>query len=152
MNTMGIRVKPGEVTFAIYDAEARVVLNVETIKIPRALQRPDALKYVRNNVLDIIREYAVARAGIRVTESNAQTTNIERIEIEGVIQEAFASSCLQSYYAGQISSISRRIGFARDQFKRYVSNEVQYEAIENWSDLDAEQREAVFAALGAESA
>lgn len=152
MKTMGIRVKPGEVTFAVYDAQVHAVLNVEIIKIPKALSTPDALKYVRNNILDIIREYSVVRAGLRVTESSAQSKNVERIEIEGVIQEAFASSCLRGYYAGQISSISRRVGFPREQFKRYVSNEITYPAVDNWDALKPEAREAVFAALGAQHA
>lgn len=149
MNTMGIRVKPGEVTFAVYDTEARALVNVEIIKIPKALDTPDALKYVRNNVLDVLREYSITQAGLRATESSSQLKNVERIEIEGVIQEAFASSCLKSYYVGQISSISRRVGFPRDQFKPYVSNEVTYEAVEGWADLKPEAREAIFAALGA---
>lgn len=152
MKTIGIRAKPGEVTFAVYDVEANVLINVEIIKIPKALSTPDALKYVRNNILDVIREYSIAHAGLRVTESNAQTRNVERIEIEGVIQEAFASSCLKSYYAGQIANISRRLGFPRDQFKRYVSNEVTFERVDNWADLEQEAREAVFAALGAQHA
>ena len=152
MNTMGIRVKPGEVTFAVYDTEAAAVVNVEIIKIPKALPTPDALKYVRNNILDVIREFSIAHAGLRVTESSAQSKNVERIEIEGVIQEAFASSCLQGYYIGQISNISRRVGFARDQFKRFVSNEIPYEPVENWDELKPEAREAIFAALGAQHA
>jgi len=94
MRTLGIRAKPREVVFAVFDTEDRSLLNVEVIKIPKALATPDGLKYVRNNVLDIIREYDIDRAGIRVTESSAQTLSVERIEIEGVIQEAFASSLL----------------------------------------------------------
>lgn len=152
MKTMGIRAKPGEVTFAVYDIDAGALINVEIIKIPKALSTPDALKYVRNNILDVIREYSIAHAGLRVTESSAQTKNVERIEIEGVIQEAFASSCLISYYAGQIANISRRLGFPRDQFKRYVSNEVTFEIVDKWGDLKQEAREAVLAALGAQHA
>jgi len=152
MNTIGIRVKPGEVTFAVCDADAGIIINVEAIKIPKALSAPDALKYVRNNILDVLREYSIDSAGLRVTESNAQQMSVERIEIEGVIQEAFASSCLKSYYVGQIASISRRLGFPRDQFKRYVSNEISYDAVENWGALKPEAREAIFAALGARNA
>lgn len=152
MNTMGVRAKPGEVTFAVYDAAAGALLNVETIKIPKALSTPDGLKYVRNNILDVIREYSIEHAGLRITESSAKTKSIERIEIEGVIQEAFASSCLKSYYSGQIANVSRRLGFPRDQFKRYVNNEVAFEQVENWTDLKPEAREAVLAALGAQHA
>jgi hypothetical protein len=71
------------------------------------------------------------------------------LQIEGVIQEAFASSSLESYYCGQISSISSRLGIERTNFKKFVSGELNYEAVENWSDLDSIQREATLAALGA---
>lgn len=94
MRTIGIRAAPTEVTFAIFDTSENALVNVEKIKIPKALAWPDALKYVRNNVLDILREYSVERGGLRVTESSAQQRNIQRIELEGVMQEAFASSSL----------------------------------------------------------
>jgi len=110
MYTIGIRAAPKAVTFAIYDSDDKKLINVENIKVPLAFTTPDALKYIRNNLLDILREYQVSRAGVRVTESNAQRLNIERIQIEGVIQEAFASSSLNYYYIGQISSISAKIG------------------------------------------
>lgn len=152
MKTLGIRVRPGEVTFAVFDGGIRSLLNVEIIKIPKALTTPDALKYVRNNVLDVIREYAIERAGIRVTESSAQSMNVARIEIEGVIQEAFASSCLNKYYVGQIASIARRLGFPRADFKPYVTNERIFAGVDGWADLTQEAREAVLTAIGAEHA
>ena len=64
MNTIGIRVKPGEVTFAVFDTERNELSNIEAIKIPKALPTPDALKYVRNNILDVLREYDVSQAGL----------------------------------------------------------------------------------------
>lgn len=109
MITIGIRAGPGAVTFAVIDTKDNSVINVEKIKIPAAFERPDALKYVRSNLLDILREYHVEQAGIRVTESVADAST-ERIQLEGVIQEAFASSELKAYYVGQISSISARLG------------------------------------------
>ncbi|MFC5441083.1 hypothetical protein [Rhodanobacter ginsenosidimutans] len=152
MNTIGIRAKPGGVTFAVLDAQDRRIANVETIKLPKALLTPDALKYIRNNILDIIREYEISRAGLRVTESTAQTLSVSRIEIEGVIQEAFASSSLNSYYCGQISTIASRVGIARADFKPYVDGTKIFDGVENWNELRSEEREAVFAALGAVNA
>ena len=55
-------------TFAIYDSEQNAVINVEEIRIPAAFPTPAALKYVRSNLLDVLREYEVERAGVRVTE------------------------------------------------------------------------------------
>lgn len=152
MRTIGIRAAPTEVTFAIFDTLANALVNVEKIKIPKALRWPDALKYVRNNVLDILREYSVEHGGLRITESSAQQLSIPRIELEGVIQEAFASSSLIGYYCGQISSISRRVGFPRTDFKRFVEGEKDFERVENWSELKHDAREAVLAAIGAGNA
>jgi Holliday junction resolvasome RuvABC endonuclease subunit len=152
MITLGIRAKPDSITFAIIDIGVSNIVNVETVKIPKALPNPEALKYLRNTILDILREYKVERAGIRITESNAQQLNIRRLQIEGVIQEAFASSDLDAYFCGQISSISARLGFDRSYFKPYVDGDRRYEEVENWASLSKEEREAVLTALGAEHA
>ena len=95
MITIGIRAAPKVVTFAVYDSTSRTVINVEEIKIPAAFSLPDRLKYVRSNLLDVLREYKVEQAGIRETEPAAQSSSIERVQIESVIQEAFASSELK---------------------------------------------------------
>lgn len=150
MITIGIRAAPKAVTFAIYDTEANAVINVEQIKIPMAFETPSALKYVRSNLLDVLREYEVERAGVRVTEAVADP-NIERVQIEGVIQEAFASSELHSYYVGQIASIASRLGFNREKFKVYVEGN-EDPGIENWKGMKKEAREAVLCAIGAANA
>jgi len=149
MRNIGIRVSPRIVTFAIYEKKDANIINIEDIKIPVALFMPDALKYIRNVIIDILREYQITDAGIRITESNAQKISIERIQIEGVIQEAFASSNLNSYYVGQISSISARIGIPRTDFKKYISNDLVLENIEGWADMSINQKEAVLCAIGA---
>ena len=152
MNNLGIRVKPSEFAFAVFDSDANELVNVESVKIPKALDAPEALKYVRNTILDILREYEIDAAGIRITEGNSQHIDIRRIEIEGVIQEAFASSTLKSYYVGQISSIAARVGIARSDFKRYVDGEIDCELVENWDQFGSSEREAVLAAMGAGNA
>lgn len=152
MRTIGIRVKPDEVTFAVYDTAEQSIINVETVRIPAALQTPDALKYVRNNVLDIIREYGIDQAGLRVTENVARSVSVRRIEIEGVLQEAFASSTLRRYFAGQIATIAAKLRIDRPDFKRHVSGEIPFQMVENWDELGEHQREAVLTAVAAENA
>ena len=151
MRTIGIRASPKSVTFVIYDSTENLILNVEDIRIPIAFMPSDALKYIRNNLLDILREYQVESAGIRATEPNAQSLNIFRIQIEGVIQEAFASSNLKNYYVGQISSISTKLGIQRQDFKKYIDGSLDWN-VENWASLDDKQREALLCAIGASSA
>jgi hypothetical protein len=127
-------------------------VNVERVRLPKALEAPEALKYVRNIILDILREYKIEAAGIRITESNSQHLDMRRIQIEGVIQEAFASSIIATYYVGQISNISAKVGIARADFKRYVEGEVDLELVENWDQFGGEEREAILAAMGATNA
>jgi hypothetical protein len=109
------------------------------------------LKYVRSNLLDVLREYKVERAGVRVTEAFSPHLYIERIQIEGVIQEAFASSELQSYYVGQIASISKRLGIDRKKFKPLVDGD-EDPGVENWKGMGKEEREAILSAMGAKDA
>ncbi|MER8531704.1 hypothetical protein NKH61_10540 [Mesorhizobium sp. M1005] len=149
--TIGIRAAPNAVTFAIYDSNENAVVNVEQIIIPAAFETPEALKYVRSNLLDILREYKVVRAGIRATEPSAQSPSIARIEIEGVIKEAFASSDLEAYYIGHISSIASRLGMDRSALKPIFDGEVTPD-IENWAAMDKASREAIFCAKGAVNA
>lgn len=151
MKTLGLRASPTSVTFAVYDCDKKSIHNVEDIYLPKALFFPDRLKYLRSNLLDVLREYQIMRAGVRVTEPNAQRPNVERIQIEGVIQEAFASSLLDKYYIGQISSISKRLGVNRTRFKPMVAGEDD-PGVENWSDMTKEAREAILCAMGAEHA
>ena len=148
MITIGIRAQPRGLTFAIYDSNAKEIINVEDLKIPAAFTVPEGLKYLRSNLLDILREFEVAQAGVRITESNAQSTSIERIQIEGVVQEAFASSSVCAYYVGQIASISARIGIDRGDFKP-ISKGAKDPGVAGWSDLNDLEREAILCAMGA---
>lgn len=149
MNAIGIRVSPRAVTYVIYDGAARQIISVANIAVPKALAAPEALKYVRNTILDVIREYRVEKAGIRITENNAQNPSHERIQLEGVIQEAFASSTVAAYYCGQIAAISARLGIPRTDFKKYISNEMEFAAVANWATHDPDEKEAILTAIGA---
>ena len=93
----------------------------------------------------------IAKAGIRASEPNAQNPSIERSQIEGVIQETFASSDLTAYYVGHISSISARLGIDRTEFKPLVAGDEEFD-IENWAKMSSAEREAVLCAVGAVNA
>lgn len=146
---LGLRASPTEVTFTIFDEESNSIITIDQIKVPKVLESPEALKHIRFNILDIIREYSITDAGIRITESSSQQLSIERIQIEGVIQEAFASSALKSYYTGQVSSISKRIGIDRKTFKPFIDGEQNFDDVEGWEKLSKNERESVLCALGA---
>lgn len=152
MNSLGIRVEPKKVTFVVIDytdSEADI-LNVETIKIPLALDFPAKLKYVRNTVLDIIREYDIQVAGIRIAETVSENVNINRLHIEGVIQEAFSSSSVNSYFTGQLMSISKKLDINKELYRDLLKSKSQYAKINRWSlCTNSESKEAALVGYGA---
>lgn len=155
MRSIGLRAAPSSVTFAVVEmVEGREirVINIESIHAPAALHRPDALKYLRNNVLDVLVQYGIEYAGLRVAEYSTNRPNPERTQVEAVLQEAFASSDLRRYYVGQIATIARRVGIERGVFKPIVDGEQKFDVIENWDQLAKEEREALLAGIGALSA
>lgn len=151
MLTIGIRAAPSAVTFAVYDSDKLEIINVEEISVPVAFDVPDALKYVRSNLLDVLREYKVQRAGLRVTEPTARQISIERVQIEGVLQEAFASSALQVYYTGTIATIAGRIGENRESIKPMIKG-ARDPGIDGWAGHSEIEREAILCAIGAVNA
>ena len=152
MITMGLRAAPTFVTFAIFDSEAGNIVNVEDIRVPEAFDWPIALKYVRSSVLDVLREYGVEKAGVRTSEPIAQSLSVERIQIEGVIQEAFASSGLVRYFAGPIAVGSSFLRVDRASFKPMTKNGRNDMRIDGWADMSEVRREAVLYAMGASNA
>lgn len=152
MNILGIRVEPKKTTFVVIEAnqETSKVVNNEVIKVPAALDFPEKLKYIRNCVLDILREYAISIAGIRVTEGNSQNMDITRLQIEGVIQEAFSSSDVENYFSGRKKSISSRLKISTDEFDEIIKGRKSYEQLNNWDLLrNQSSREASLVAMGA---
>jgi len=152
MITMGLRAAPKAVTFAIYDSAEQGLVNVEDILVPAAFQFPEALKYIRSNILDVLRMYNVEKAGVRTTEPVAQSPSIERIQIEGVIQETFASSTMTGYFAGPIALVCSALKVDRTTFKPMVKQGRNDLEVEGWDKMSEARREAVLCALGAVNA
>jgi len=152
MNILGIRVEPKKTTFVVIEANQEVfkVVNNEVIKVPAALDFPEKLKYIRNCVLDILREYSISTAGIRVTEGNSQNMDITRLQIEGVIQEAFSSSDVDRYFTGRKTSISSRLCINTDDFDAMIKGKKVYDLLGDWQLLrNSSSREAGLVAMGA---
>ncbi len=146
MIAIGLRASPSQVAFAIVERGANAVINIDWIISPKAFEMPEALKYVRGHILDVLREYDVKRAGVRITEPNSQRMSIERIQLEGVILETFASSSLDQFFFGQISTIAGRLGIPRANIKPMIERD-DHPEIEGWDKLHTHHREALLCAL-----
>lgn len=150
--SIGLRAKPDKVIYTIVkdniDDTADIVV-VDELILPIALELPEQLKFIRNTFLDIILEFNVNKACIRIAESVAQNTSFNRTNIEAVLQELIASSKIEKYYIGRIASISSKLGFEREKFKEYVDNKENYSSVEQWDKFSCDERESILAALSA---
>ncbi len=125
-------------------------LDVSLLNIPFSLDIPERLNFVRNTILDIMTEYEVTRAAIRISEfgRTLDQRGIERIQIEGVLQESLASSMVEKFVAGQISVLASLAGIARSDFKPLASGEKNFQHFpvgRRWQELSLEERESVLA-------
>lgn len=150
-NSIGIRVTPSKIYYAIVetDGEELEIKIIDIINNPKALETPEQLKFLRNTLCDIINEFKIVKACIRISESVAQSTSISRIYIEGVIQELFASSTIENYFVGQIANISSNLGIDRSSFKPFAEGKENFLEIENWKKIPLEHRESIMAAVSA---
>lgn len=148
---LGIRVEPKAVSYAILKEEdgQYEIEQIDVIKIPAALRVPEQLKYVRNTILDIVEQNRVTQAGIRVAEGNSQNMDLNRIYIEGVIQESFSSCNVKNYFIGRKISISSRLNIDCKAYDDYVSGRSDFTLVNNWDQAtNNNKREATLVAMG----
>lgn len=149
--SIGIRANPNQVCYSVIKEQEKniEIVLVDKIIVPKSLEIPEQLKFIRSTLRDIINENNVIYACIRITESNARQTNIPRIYLEGVIQELIASSTVEKYYVGQISNITAKLCIDRDEFKPFVNGQNTFMEMDLWSDISLEERESIMAAVSA---
>jgi hypothetical protein len=152
MIAIGIRANPKEVFFTIVEKleEENKVLVIDKLILPVSLTIPDKLNFIRKTIIDIINQYGVTSAGIKVTEGNAQSKSIERISIEGVIQELFSSCSVEKYFGGNISKISKLLGLSNNgDLKKIIKGEKIPDELDFLFELKESERESVLSALAA---
>lgn len=146
MTIAGIRCTPKKIYYSIIvfnDDETFSLINQELI-IPLSFNVPDKLKYVRKTILDIFLEYNVMRAGIRITENNAQTPNKFRLMLEAVVQELIASSYVEKYFTGLKNSISTKLNISNDgTITEVIEGRSDFKDITDWSSFSTEHRESI---------
>lgn len=150
LRSIGIRVSPTVIYFSVAENssdEELTLLVVDKIVNPKALETPEQLKYIRNTLNDIIHEFQVTRACIRIPEATTRNPSIQRTYIEGVIQELFASSPIEKYLVGQISNISAYLNIPRTDFKPLAQGKQVFLEMEDWNELKAEERESILASV-----
>jgi hypothetical protein len=152
LKSIGIRATPKEIFFSVIEQNenGNEILSIDKLILPISLETPDRLNFIRKTIIDIINQYEVINAGIKVTEGNAQRISIERVSIEAIIQELFSSCSVQKYYGGNISKISKLLGIPNNgSLKRIIKGEDIPKELEFLKDLKENEREATISALAA---
>lgn len=156
MNTLGIRVTPSDIYYAIYESEIKKI-EIKIFKRAKYLEIPEYLKYIRYNLLDLLSSKDIELVTIKKIEGNSVNINFERIYIEGVIQEALASSNVKKYFIEtKISFLSqaKKIKSETKEIKsilksKEVFNEFIYELVDlnTINGSNEEIREAILASV-----
>lgn len=154
LRAIGIRVAPKDVYYAVVEESDKMdseleLLTVAFVVVPPALELPSQLHFIRTTVLDIMAEYGVRRAGIRLTESTAKSMSVARLNLEGVIQELISSSGVEAYFAGPIATIAAHLGEKeRSRVKEHFEG-ADFMEIDGWATLSRERRESIVTAVAA---
>jgi hypothetical protein len=150
MRSIGFRASTDTVYYGIMDEEG--TFNVGRLTRPKSMQEPAALRYLRTNIRDIISEFEVEAAGIRMIEPQARGSHPERRHIEGVILELLANSSVQSYFEGPIATIAKWLDKDREEIKPLRDGETLFLEYSDWdTDYRDEEREAILTAAAAMS-
>lgn len=146
MTIAGIRCTPKKIYYSIivFNNDSTFSLINQELIIPVSFSIPDKLKYVRKTILDIFLEYNVVRAGIRVTENNAQSPDKFRLMLEAVVQELIASSYVAAYFTGLKGSISTKLDIPNNgTITEIMEGRTIFNDISDWSTFSTEHRESI---------
>lgn len=154
MKGIGIRVTPKEVYYTIIESLEDGTLSfgqegVEKITIPVSLDVPTRLTYVRQALFSVINEFQVTNAGIRIHEGNSRNVSVERLNLEGVIQELLANSTVEKYFVGTINTIAKHLKVKNTELSKAFKEKSplsEYE-IEDWDSLKKEEKESLMTAI-----
>ncbi len=146
MKSIGIRVEPKEIIYTIMSEDG---FSIQSLTLPKALNNdvPRQLSFIRTTLFSLICEYQIEYAGLRTAEGNAQTLNLFRINVEGVIQELFSDSTVKKYFAGTLTSIGSRLGKKSTEIKDCRDGKFNFFNVEGWDRLNPKKRESYLAAL-----
>lgn len=151
MHAIGIRAAPTQVHYTILrdgPTEAAVV-DVARVVVPAALDVPRQFRHIRTTFLDILNEYNVTRAGIRLAEASARNQDTFRIGLEAVLQEMLDSSPVERYHCLRLNSMAARVGVPLADMKPLIDGATKYPGVERWGEMKPVERESLLAAAAA---
>ncbi|MEO1770272.1 MULTISPECIES: hypothetical protein [Enterococcus] len=150
MNVVGLRVEPRIINYTIIKDNGDFF--PDKLMVPVYLDMPRRLSYIRSNLLSIIKENGISYIGLRVIEPQANNINLDRVNIEGVIQELMCDCKIEGYKTFIKSQIKSALHL--DDFKQLkdlcanvsVSSPDDIH-LEYWNSLSVNQKESILVAM-----
>ena len=152
---IGFRAGPGEVYYSICkrldDNSRSISLDREVIVVPTALEGPDLLRFMRINMADVISAHKPDAGFVKQADYYPQATkNTARIHLEGVIQEAVASSSILHFDSGQKHKLRALLDISESELKALKKGDKVYMGLPDWDvGSDDAPRESVLSAVAA---
>ncbi|HRH43147.1 MAG TPA: hypothetical protein PKY82_16065 [Pyrinomonadaceae bacterium] len=158
MITIGIRVQSNsKIFYTIIDKDETTgktaYITIDCLIIPLCLAKPERFNFIRNTLLDIFEQYSVTRAAIKNSEYSRfalKKNEIERIYIEGVIQECLAGSKIDKFISGRGEKLGKSLGVDKTQFSQLTAGSKDFThppKDSDWKRLNDEERDSILAAF-----
>lgn len=153
MRSLGIRVSGEEIYLGIYSSEEKKVIS-EQIILPKIIDFPNKLKFLRHNIIDLLNEYKIKFVGIKIIEYTSQNKDVNRIFIEGVLQESLASNNDIIYFIENKQTISNTLNIKNkydllsEKIKEFTVF-METQSIDFDKKTNPEKREAILVSLSA---
>lgn len=95
MVNIGIKISPEEIYYTVSKDinNNKEILFSSRIIVPKALDTPDKLSFIRNTLISVIDQYNVQRASLKVPKKDLRNNRlIDLLKLEGVMQELLSTS------------------------------------------------------------
>jgi hypothetical protein len=152
MKSLGLRATSSKIFYSIYDSENKTIAS-EKITLPE-VDFPLILKEVRAKFLEILAKNTIDCVGLKTAEKTAMGVSLERVGIEGVIQEAIATNQVK-YSLFSLQSIAKSYNIKGKDFKPLTTDAEVFQKFIQGKVADTnfrsnnEQREAILIAIAA---
>lgn len=152
---IGFRAGPNEVYYTICERtdvdSAEVTLDRAQLVVPSALEGPDLLRFIRINIRDVILSHDPEAGFVKQADYHPQSSkSTARIYLEGVIQEAVASSNILHFDSGQKHQLGNLLNMSQRDLKEFKTGDRIYMRLPDWSKgTNDAPRESVLSAVAA---
>ena len=104
MKSIGLRCWKDKFSYVILEGtqDTPVMLSNQHLKLPKSLSRPEQLTWFRREIKEIMDTNDLDIAIFKATEPISQSKDLQRGELEGVLQEAIFSHHKSTHIEGRI--------------------------------------------------